>query len=144
MSDLFAILFRFRRYSYAFTADVSEMFLRIRLTESDKRYHRFWWNDSFWQWNRILFGNRASVDISQKAITSHAINLRDSYPEACLALIDDTYMDDTIVRLPSEEDCVKLVEDLPKVTEGMETKIQKFYSNSKLTLKSLPKDLLSS
>ncbi len=39
---------------------------------------------------------------------------------------------------------MKLVEDLPKVTEGMDMKIQKFYSNSKLTLKSLPKDLLSS
>ena len=53
-------------------------------------------------------------------------------------------MDDTIVSRPSEGECVKLVEDLPKVTEGMDMKIQKFYSNSKLTLKSLPKDLLSS
>ena len=144
LNDLFAILLRFRRYRYAFTADVSEMFLRIRLTESDKRYHRFWWNDSFWQWNRILFGNRASPDISQKVITTHALKLRDSYPEACDALIADTYMDDTIVSRPSEGECVKLVEDLPKVTEGMDMKIQKFYSNSKLTLKSLPKDLLSS
>jgi hypothetical protein len=99
------------------------MFLRIRLTESDKRYHRFWWNDSFWQWNRILFGNRASPDISQKVITSHALKLRDSYPEACDALKDDTYMDDTIVSRPNEGDCVKLVEDLPKVTEGMDMKI---------------------
>ncbi len=38
----------------------------------------------------------------------------------------------------------ELVEDLPKVSEGMDMEIQKFYSNSKLTLKSLPKDLLSS
>jgi hypothetical protein len=73
LNDLFAILLRFNRYCYAFTADVSEMFLRIRLTESDKRYHRFWWNDSFWQWNRILFGNKATPDISQKVITSHAL-----------------------------------------------------------------------
>ena len=119
------------------------MFLRIRLTESDKRYHRFWWNDNFWQWNRILFGNSASLDISQDVITSHTIKLGDIYPEACDALIDDTYMDDTIVSRPSKEDCVKLVDDLPKVTEGMDLKIEKFYSNSKLTLNSLPKDLLS-
>ena len=91
-----------------------------------------------------MFGNRASPDISQKVITTHALKLRDSYPEACNALIADTYMDDTIVSHPSEGECVKLVEDLPKVTEDMDMKIQKFYSNSKLTLKSLPKDLLSS
>jgi len=39
LNDLFAILLQFRRFKYAFTADISEMFLRIRLTESDKRYH---------------------------------------------------------------------------------------------------------
>jgi hypothetical protein len=49
LNDLFVILLCFRRYHYAFTDDVSEMFLRIRLTESDKRYHRCWWNDNFLQ-----------------------------------------------------------------------------------------------
>jgi hypothetical protein len=44
--------------------------------------------------------------------------------KACDTLIDDTYMDDTIVSHPSEVDCVKLVEDLPKVTEGMDMEIQ--------------------
>jgi hypothetical protein len=52
-------------------------------------------------------------------------------------------MDDTIVSRPSEEECVKIVETLPKVTEGMDVKIQKFYSNSKLALKSPPENLLS-
>ncbi len=120
LNDLFAILLRFRRFHYAFTADISEMFLRIRLTEADKRYHRFWWNENFWQWNRILFGNRASPDISQKVITTHALKMKESYPEASRALIEDTYMDDTIVSRPSEEECVKIVETLPKVTEGMD------------------------
>ena len=143
LNDLFAILLRFRRFHYAFTADISEMFLRIRLTEADKRYHRFWWNENFWQWNRILFGNRASPDISQKVITTHALKMKESYPEASRALIEDTYMDDTIVSRPSEEECVKIVETLPKVTEGMDMKIQKFYSNSRLALKSLPENLLS-
>ncbi len=32
LNDLFAILLRFRRFQYTFTAYISEMFLRIRLT----------------------------------------------------------------------------------------------------------------
>jgi len=53
-------------------------------------------------------------------------------------------MDDTIVSCPNEVECVKIVETLPMVTEGMDMKIQKFFSNSKLVLKSLPENLLSS
>jgi hypothetical protein len=75
---------------------------------------------------------------SQKVITTHALKLEKIYPEASRALINDTYMDDTTVSHPSEEECVKIVETLPKVTEGMDMKILKFYSNSKLALKSLP------
>jgi hypothetical protein len=37
----------------------------------------------------------------------------------------------------NEVECVRLVDTLPKVTEGMDMKIQKFYSNSKLALKPL-------
>jgi hypothetical protein len=37
LNGFFAILLRFRRFQYAFTADISEMFLRIRLTEADKK-----------------------------------------------------------------------------------------------------------
>ncbi len=116
LNDLFTILLRFRRFQYAFTADISEMFLRVRLTESDKRYHRFWKNENFLQLNRILFGNRASPDISQNVITTHALKLEKSYPEASRALIEDTYMDDTTVSRSSVMECIKIVETLPKVT----------------------------
>jgi hypothetical protein len=52
-------------------------------------------------------------------------------------------MDDTIFIRPSKEECVKIVDTLPKVTECMVMKIQKFYSNSKFALKSRPESLLS-
>jgi hypothetical protein len=55
-----------------------------------------------------LFGNSASPDISQKVITTHALKLKQSYPEAIRALIKDTYMDDAIVSRPSEVECVRL------------------------------------
>ena len=50
---------------------------------------------------------------------------------------------DDIVSRPSKEEYVKIVETLPKVTEGMDMQIQKFYSNSKLALKSLPENLFA-
>jgi hypothetical protein len=101
LNDLFAILLQFRKFQYAFTADISEMFLRIRLTEADKRYNRFWWNESFLQWNRILFGKCTSPDIGKKVITTHALKLKQSYLEASLALIKThTWMTPLLVILP--------------------------------------------
>ncbi len=98
---------------------------------------------TFGNGTEFCFGNRASPDISQKVITTHALKLEKSYPEASRALIKDTYMDDTLVSRPSEEECVKIVETLPKVTEGIYMKIHKFYSNSELALKLLTENLLS-
>jgi hypothetical protein len=50
LNNLFQILLRFRRYEYAVQADISEMFLRIRLHEDDKKYHQFYWIGKIWQW----------------------------------------------------------------------------------------------
>ena len=143
LNDLFQILLRFRQYEYAVQADISEMFLRIRLHEDDKKYHRFYWNGKIWQWTRTLFGNRASPDISQKVLTVHANKMIKEFPLAAHALKYDTYVDDTIKSLETEKSCCELVKQLQPLVQGIDMKIMKFYSNSKLALRSLPKELLS-
>ena len=50
LQDLFGILLRFRQYAIALTADILEMFLQCRLDPNDSRYHRFWWDERFWEW----------------------------------------------------------------------------------------------
>jgi hypothetical protein len=52
------------------------------LIEADKRYHTFWWNEFFYQLNRILFRNRVSPDIIQKVIRIHALKFKNIYSEA--------------------------------------------------------------
>ena len=68
LNDLFAILLRFRRYQYAFTVDIGEMFLRIRLTESDKRYHRFWWNENFGNGTEFCLGIGQAQTLVKKSL----------------------------------------------------------------------------
>lgn len=144
LNDLFGILLKFRQFEFAVTADISEMFLRIRLNENDKRFHRFYWNGKIWQWTRTLFGNRASPDISQKVLTTHAESKLNCFELASRAIIEDTYMDDTIKSVESEQSCKILVEQLPKLISGLDMKIQKFYSNCPKALESLPLECLSS
>ncbi|MGV1013329.1 MAG: reverse transcriptase domain-containing protein, partial [Flavobacterium sp.] len=134
LNDLFSILLRFRRFKYAVTADISEMFLRIRLTEEDQRYHRFWYNEKIYQWTRTLFGNRASPDMSQKVLQTHATNNMDKFPNAALAILIATYMDDTITSLEFKKKIIELIEELIPLVAGLDMKIMKFYSNCKEAL----------
>ena len=41
--ELFDVLIRFRRAPLALSADISEMFLQVRLREEDRPFHRFLW-----------------------------------------------------------------------------------------------------
>ena len=52
-------------------------------------------------------------------------------------------MDENIFSRPCKVECVKNAETPLKLTECMDMKIQKLYSYSKLTLKSLPQNFLS-
>ncbi len=69
LNDLVLTLLNLRRYPFAITGDISEMFLRIRLDPNDKRYHRFYHNGKHYQWTRILFGNKCSPNASQKVLS---------------------------------------------------------------------------
>ena len=143
LQDLFSILSKFRRGKYAIIADISEMFLRCRIAPEDRRYHRFWWNGIWYQWNRILFGGKSSPDISQKVLETNCEVNGSQYPEASLAMLNETYMDDTDASRRSEKEIKDLVAQLPPLLKHADMKVCKFYSNCRNAVKHLPKELLS-
>ena len=143
LQDLFGILLRFRQHSIALTADISEMFLQCRLDEKDRRYHRFWWNDKAWQWTRVLFGNLASPDISQKVLTLNAELFRKEFPAAAEAVIDNMYMDDVLKSVETAQQAIQLAKELPPLHEKAGMKICKFECNDVSVMKTIPKSLHS-
>ena len=143
LNDLYAILLGFREYEFALQADISEMFLRIKMCKEDFKYHRFFWRDEVWQWTSEMFGGRACPDISQKVICTHAEKFEIIYPLASYVIINKTYMDDSITSKQTEQELVELAHQLIPLMNSMDMKVMKFYSNSKLLLKSLDPTLLS-
>ena len=64
-TDLVDILICFSVQPVALVTDIAEMFLQVRLHDSDRRYHRFLWrNDDGWvaafEFQRLVFGINAS------------------------------------------------------------------------------------
>ena len=141
LNDLFTIIMRFRMYRYTLTADVSEMFLRIKMIHEDKKYHRFFIENDVYQWDSVIFGEMSSPDISQKVI-----NFCAESQNLLLAkeIIDDyTYMDDTICSLRTSKQVYQTCLELIKCYKKCNMSVAKFYSNSRSVVKKLPKDLLS-
>ena len=143
LQDLFGILLRFRQYDIAITADISEMFLQCRLNDEDRRYHRFWWNGKIWQWTRVLFGNLASPDISQKVLTFNAELFKQEFPVAAEAVSENMYMDDVLKSVEKAQQAIQLARELPPLHEKAGMKICKFECNDVEVMKTIPKHLHS-
>jgi hypothetical protein len=143
LQDLFTILLSFRKFEVALTADISEMFLQCRLSEPDRRYHRFWWNDKYWQWTRILFGNQSSPDISQKVLEINAELYEDQYPHAAETIKNYCYMDDAIRSVETIAEGIAIVKEMDPLLSHADMKMRKFHSNKAEVLKVLPKEWLS-
>ena len=143
LQDLYTILLRFRMYKFAFSADISEMFLRVKLAEKDQKYHRFYWNGNIYQFTSILFGNQCSPDASQKVLATHCERNIDKYPLACDVLQNFCYMDDTIKSCESVEELVETIQQLIPLTKSMNMDICKFYTNSTKAIEVLDRDKVS-
>ncbi len=143
LNDLYQILLGFRQYQYAVQADVSEMFLRVKMCVEDRKYHRFYWDGKIWQFVSLMFGDLPCPDISQKVITTHAKTVEKVYPLAAKVVENETYVDDAIKSLQTEEEICELARQIVLLMLGINMHITKFYSNSELLIKTIDPNLLS-
>jgi hypothetical protein len=141
LNDLLTILLKFRRYKFAVTGDVSEMFLRIRMEPQDRKYHRFFIHKELWQWISVIFGEKSSPDASQKVVATCAE--MQNLQHAKRVIEEAMYVDDMIDSFKDLNEAIETCKEIIQCLITANMKITKFYSNSKEILDSLPKELLS-
>ena len=112
------------------------MFSQVVLAEKDRKYHRLLWRDldptkpvDVYEAVRLTFGDRASPYLAQFVLRSHALESKESYPEAAMVLPRDTYMDNILHSEETVQDAVLIREDLTKVLGGAGFRAQKWCSN---------------
>ena len=87
-SSLVDVLLRFRHHRYALTTDVSKMYRAIKLTQSDRDYHRFVWRRNHteslmdYRMTRLTFGVSASSFEANMAVKQNAMDFALQYPLA--------------------------------------------------------------
>lgn len=98
------ILIRFHRARTALSADISEMFLQVEISESDHPYHKFLWqhfksarDPCVYEFNWLLFGNTASPFCAQFVLQTHAQEHSAKYPNAMETVENAMYVDNVLI-----------------------------------------------
>jgi len=148
LSSLPGCLFKFRQRRFAFTADISDMFHRIRIRDEDVQSQRFLWRGierdqppGEYVITRMFFGSISSPCSSQFIKNKNAEENREEFPEAYKAIVNRHYMDDYSDSSDTVEQGVQLCQEVIEVHRRGGFPICKFNSNSRELLSHIPVEL---
>ncbi|XP_040173683.1 uncharacterized protein LOC120906235 [Anopheles arabiensis] len=94
------VLFRFRMYGIAVCADVTEMFLQIRMCDENKHAQRFLWREdpaddiATYFVDVVTFGSACSPATARYVKNRNAREHAEKYPRAVRGILTGTYVDD--------------------------------------------------
>lgn len=142
--DLVKPLLRMRMNQIAFTADVQQMFHRIKVCLRDQQCQRILFRENPSQPVKTLildvmaFGPTCSPFVSQFVKNWNAENWKQKYPEAAQTIISQMYMDDIITSEPSVEIAISRALECIEICKHINWNLISFQSNSLEFLKALP------
>jgi hypothetical protein len=143
-NSLFDVLLRFRYHKVALCCDIQEMYLRVGIVPSDRRFHCFLWretpneNPEVYQFNRLVFGVNASPFLAQFVSQHNARLHQREFPLASETVLKSTYMDDSMDSVENEEKALLLYEQLNGLWGKAGMLARKWISNSKQVLENIP------
>jgi len=143
--ELFDVLLRFRRYPIAIVCDITEMYLQIMLSPTDRSCHRFLWKNleneneiCEYEFTRLVFGVNVSPFLAQFVIRHHAQKLQENYGRATETVLQSTYMDDSMDSVVNEKEGISLYRQLSELWEKAGMHAHKWLSNSQEVLDAVP------
>ena len=144
--DLIDVLLRFRRQPIAIVCDVAEMYLQIEIREEDRPFHRFLWRDmedrqpDEYEFNRLVFGVNSCPFQAQLVTQRHAELNKEQFPQAADAVLNSTYMDDTLDSTTDAEAAIDLCQQLSRLWRSAGMHARKWMSNSEQVLSVIPEE----
>ncbi|XP_076301460.1 uncharacterized protein LOC143219342 [Lasioglossum baleicum] len=101
-TDLSAVLLRWRRYQYVFTADIAKMYRQIRVDSRDVDYQRILWRSSpsaplqHFRLLTVTYGTAPAPFLALRVLQQLAQDEGSKYPLATSVLRDQIYVDDCV------------------------------------------------
>ncbi|GBN75297.1 hypothetical protein AVEN_219110-1 [Araneus ventricosus] len=134
--DLFAIMVRFRKHAFAFTADIKKMYRMILVHPSQKQLQRILWKDSYngpiktYELATVTYGTASAPFLAMRTLKQLAIDERKRYPAAAAVLESDLYMDDVLSGSDDLETAKTLQRELIYILSSEKMSLHKRCSNA--------------
>ena len=141
------ILLNFRGYAVAITGDISKMYREVLLHPLDRALHRYIWkksNEEAWsayQMTRVTFGVTASPYLAVKVLQQVAEDFGSEMTKAKWHLLNSFYVDDLMGGAATEEEVIKLYNDLNYILQQASFTLRKWRSSSSKVLSQIPEDM---
>lgn len=151
LQNLLGILLRFRERSFAITADIQEMFLRIQIRKEDQPSQLFLWRGAqrdcaprVYKLNRVCFGCVSSPFLAHAVRNRNAEENQEKYPEAVYDIKKNHYMDDYVASYETEDDLLRVAKQVHESHAEAGFKLRSYASNSEKLLATIDPELHAS
>ncbi|KAJ0177854.1 hypothetical protein K1T71_006727 [Dendrolimus kikuchii] len=122
LQALYGILFRFREGKIAVTADIREMFLRVKIRRKDRTVQHFLWRGDDrrgiprrYVMTSMIFGARSSPFLAHSVRNRNAEDNKETHPRAYLAITQNHYMDDWVQSFADEAEAARTIAEVREV-----------------------------
>jgi hypothetical protein len=139
LNSLFGVILRFRENKIALTADISKMYHRVLIPLEDQHVHRFLWRNfeidrppDTYVMNVLTFGDKPAPAIAQIALRKTAEEGECENPRAAKAIKDNSYMDDILDSVATNEEATELTTSIDGILEKGGFQVKGWQSNGEL------------
>ncbi|XP_058827675.1 uncharacterized protein LOC131687608 [Topomyia yanbarensis] len=140
LKPLVSVLCRFRQRQYAIAADIRQMFHQLLVRKEDRQSQRFLWRTDpasppeIYVMDVATFGAKCSPCSAQYVKNTNAMDYSDRYPEAALAIVENTYVNDYLDSRDTIEEVVNLAINVRLMHGKAGFEIRNWQSNSEQVL----------
>ncbi|KAL0819980.1 hypothetical protein ABMA28_007977 [Loxostege sticticalis] len=145
LNSLLGILFNFRSGCIAFTADIADMFLRIKVRVQDRGAQLFLWRGAdrdrepdVYSMSSMIFGAVSSPASAIYILNKNAEQYSSECPLAVKAINQRHYMDDYLDSVDRLSEAKQLIEEVSRIHAGGGFQIRGWTTNSAELRESLP------
>ncbi|GBP48181.1 hypothetical protein EVAR_27567_1 [Eumeta japonica] len=142
--SLLGVLVRFRQGRVAVSADIKEMFLRVKIRKEDRDSLRFLWRNNMnenpqeYRMTSLIFGAASSPCTAIYIKNRNASEFELEYPEACKAIRLDHYVDDFLKSFNSIEEAKRVSKQVYEIHRKAAFELRGWASNEIEVLNEMP------
>ncbi|XP_062702166.1 uncharacterized protein LOC134285450 [Aedes albopictus] len=136
LASLVGVLFRFRQYNVAVSADIREMFHQIRIRATDRHSQRFLWRDDpsmpaeIFVMDVATFGSTCSPASAQYVKNLNAAEYAEKHPKAVGDIVNNTYVDDYLASFESKTEATDVAVQVRDIQQEGGFSLRNWQSNS--------------